>query len=124
MSEPAHRAGRPHQVRVACDRERLPRACYRDDVSVPAATSYPRIARDPAIARGQPIVAGTRISVAVLVRAHQLGLGFDELLVQYPSLDAADVHAAMLYYLDHREEIDALLAEAESPPEGAEVVKG
>lgn len=88
------------------------------------AIPYPRIARHAEIAGGQPVVAGTRIPVAVLVRAHQLGLDFDELLVQYTSLTAADLHAAFLYYLDHSREIDALLEEANHPPEGAVVVKG
>jgi uncharacterized protein (DUF433 family) len=92
-------------------------------VSQPAqVTVYPRIAQDAGIAGGQPVVAGTRIPVAVVVRAHQLGLDFDEILVQYPSLSAADLHAAMLYYLDHREEIDGLLRDADRPLEGAVIV--
>jgi uncharacterized protein (DUF433 family) len=99
--------------------------CYRRGVSGAAhAISYPRIARDAAIAGGQPVVAGTRVPVAILVRAHQLGLDFDELLVQYPSVSAADLHAAFLYYLDHSSEIDALLHEADEAPEGAVIVKG
>jgi uncharacterized protein (DUF433 family) len=76
------------------------------------------------MAGGQPVVAGTRIPVAVLVRAHQLGLDLDELLVQHPSLSAADLYAAFLYYLDHRGEIDALLQEADEAPDGAAIVKG
>jgi uncharacterized protein (DUF433 family) len=88
------------------------------------AVAYPRIARHAEIAGGQPVVAGTRIPVAVLVRAHQLGLDLDELLVQHPSLSAADLYAAFLYYLDHRGEIDALLQEADEAPEGAVILKG
>jgi uncharacterized protein (DUF433 family) len=87
-----------------------------------APAPYPRIARNPAVAGGQPAVAGTRIPVATLVRAHQLGMEFDEILVQYPTLAAADLHAALLYYLDHRDEIDALLTEADAPPAGAVAV--
>lgn len=88
------------------------------------AIEYPHIARHAEIAGGQPVVAGTRIPVAVLVRAHQLGLDLDELLVQYPSLSAADLHAALLYYLDHRGEIEAFVQEGLEAPEGAVVVKG
>jgi uncharacterized protein (DUF433 family) len=84
---------------------------------------YPRIARSPRIRGGQPVVAGTRIPVATIVRSHQLGMDFDELLLQYPSLVAADLHAAMLYFLDHRAEIDALLREADEPPPGATIVR-
>lgn len=85
------------------------------------AVQHARIARHDAIAGGQAVVAGTRISVAVLVLAHRLGMELDELLVQYPSLTPADLHAALLYYLDHVEEIDAILCEAERPPPGATV---
>jgi uncharacterized protein (DUF433 family) len=68
-------------------------------------------------------VEGTRISVAVLVRAHQTGMDFDEILVQYPGLSAAGLHAALLYYLDHKEEMDQLLEAAEQPPAHATIVK-
>jgi uncharacterized protein (DUF433 family) len=84
---------------------------------------YPRIARSAGICGGQPVVAGTRIPVATVVRSQQLGMDFDEILVQYPGLGAADLHAAMLYYLDHRAEIDALLRVAKEPLEGAVVVR-
>jgi uncharacterized protein (DUF433 family) len=84
---------------------------------------YPRIARDDRICGGQPIVTGTRIPVATIVRSQQLGMDFDEILVQYPQLAAADLHAAMLYYLDHRAEIDLLLAQATEPLEDAVIVR-
>jgi uncharacterized protein (DUF433 family) len=87
-------------------------------------TTYPHIAKDPAVSGGQPVVAGTRIPVATLVRAHRLGMDFDEILVQYPSLSAADLHAALLYHLDHREEIEALLDQAGRPPAGAKHLDG
>jgi len=83
---------------------------------------YPRIVRDASILGGEPAVAGTRVSVTALVRAHQLGMDFDEILVQYPSLTAADLHAAFLYYLDHKEDVDALLTARDEPPPGAEPV--
>ncbi len=85
---------------------------------------YPYIVRDAAILAGQPVVEGTRIPVTTLVRAHQLGMDFDEILVQYPSLTPAQLHAAFLFYLDHQDEIDALQREAESPPPAADVARG
>lgn len=84
---------------------------------------YPRIARNDRICGGQPVVTGTRIPVATIVRSQQLGMEFDEILVQYPDLGAADLHAAMLYYLDHRAEIDLLLAQGTEPLEGAVIVR-
>lgn len=88
-----------------------------------AVTSYPHITRQDGLRSGEPVVEGTRIPVATLVRAHQLGLDFDEILVQFPSLTAAGLHAALLFYLDHRAEVDAALARAETPPEGAVELK-
>jgi uncharacterized protein (DUF433 family) len=40
----------------------------------------------------------------------QQGLSPDEIVVTYPSLSLADVHAALAYYFDHREEIGEDLA--------------
>lgn len=85
--------------------------------------AYPHISRDPGVACGQPVIEGTRIPVSTLVRAHQLGMDFDEILVQYPTLAPAQLHAALLYFLDHRDEIDAFLRDAETVPPGAEIVE-
>jgi hypothetical protein len=43
-------------------------------------------------------------------------MDFNEILVQFPSLRPEHLHAALLYYFDHRAEVDALIAEAEMPP--------
>jgi hypothetical protein len=52
-----------------------------------------------------------RIRVAMIVADH-LGNGWsaEEILRQYPHLYPAEVHAALAYYFDHREEIDLELA--------------
>jgi uncharacterized protein (DUF433 family) len=86
-------------------------------------SAYPHVVRDPAVRGGQPVVQGTRIPVAVLVRSHQLGLDFDEILIQYPSLTPASLHAALAYYFDHKAEIDALIEQADEPPENAAVIE-
>ncbi len=83
---------------------------------------YPHILRDSRISGGQPIVEGTRIPVATLVVAHRHGMEFDEILLQYPSLTAEGLHAALLYYLDHRDEVEALVESARKAPPGAEVI--
>lgn len=51
-----------------------------------------------------------RIRVAQIVADH-LGYGWsaEEILRQYPHLSPAEVHAALGYYYDHQEEIDAEL---------------
>ena len=52
-----------------------------------------------------------RIRVAQIAADH-IGNGWsaEEIVRQYPHLTAAEVHAALGYYYDHREEIDAELA--------------
>ncbi len=52
-----------------------------------------------------------RIRVAQIAADH-LGYGWsaEEIIRQYPHLKPAEVHAALGYYYDHREEIDAELA--------------
>ena len=72
-------------------------------------TEYPHISRvagDTARLERHP-----RIRVAQLAADH-LGNGWsaEEILRQYPHLTAAEVHAALGYFYDHREEIDAELA--------------
>lgn len=85
----------------------------------PAQRAYPYIAHDPNVRGGQPVIEGTRIPVATIVRSHQQGMDFDEILVQFPSLEPEHLHAALLYYFDNRGEVDSLLAESEQPPAGA-----
>jgi uncharacterized protein (DUF433 family) len=83
------------------------------------AKQYPHVAVLPDVSGGQPVVEGTRIPVATLVRAHQLGMDFDEILTQYPGLRPEGLHAAFVYYFDHQAEIDVLLNESGNPPPGA-----
>ena len=58
---------------------------------------------------GKPRIAGRRISVQDIVVWHErMGKGPDEIAAEY-DLTLADVHAALAYYFDHREEIDKSL---------------
>ena len=84
-----------------------------------ASRSYPYIHSDPEVRAGAPTIEGTRIPVATIVRSHQLGMDLDEILVQFPSLRPEHIHAALLYYFDHRAQIDRLIEESELPPAGA-----
>lgn len=57
---------------------------------------------------GKPSVAGTRIRVWDIHVWHDLrGQSPEEIVALYPQLSVADVHAALAYYLDHQQEIDA-----------------
>jgi len=68
----------------------------------------PRIVSTPGTCGGKPRIAGHRITVKHIVLDHQRGgMSPDEIVSAYPSLGLADVYAALAYYFDHREAIDA-----------------
>ena len=70
-------------------------------LSIPIATDVDGVVR----------VGGTRVTLDTVVMAYTEGLSAEEIVRQYPSLDLADTHAAIAYYLRHRDEVDAYLAE-------------
>jgi len=60
----------------------------------------------PGVAGGKPRIAGHRITVRDVVIWHErLGRSREEIAAEY-DLSLADIHAALTYYFDHREEID------------------
>ena len=62
--------------------------------------SHPRIAVDPDVPGGYPIIAGTRITVDAVLGMWEEGLTVEEILEEFPDLDAADVEDAVAYDLD------------------------
>ncbi|HEX5270188.1 MAG TPA: DUF433 domain-containing protein [Gemmataceae bacterium] len=57
---------------------------------------------------GKPHIADHRIKVQHIAAWHErLGLSADEIVAEYPGLTLAGVYAALAYYHDHRDEIDA-----------------
>jgi uncharacterized protein (DUF433 family) len=68
----------------------------------------------PGIAGGKPRIAGHRITVQNIVIWHEwMGKSVDEIAAEY-ELDLADIYAALAYYHDHREEIEASIREGEA----------
>ena len=43
----------------------------------------------------KPILSGTRFSVEFVLELFQSGMGFDEILSEYPTLTAADLRAVL-----------------------------
>src|SRR5688572_14914789 len=65
----------------------------------------------PGTAGGRPRIRGRRITVQDIAIWHErLGKGADEIASEY-DLTLADVYAALAYYFDHREVIDAAMTE-------------
>jgi uncharacterized protein (DUF433 family) len=57
---------------------------------------------------GKPRIAGHRIRVQdIAVWYEQMNLPPDEIVYHHPSISLADVYAALAYYYDHREAIQA-----------------
>jgi uncharacterized protein (DUF433 family) len=60
---------------------------------------------------GKPCIAGTRIRVYDVYVWHELhGRTADEIVSDFPQISHADVYAALAYYWDHRDEIEAQMA--------------
>jgi uncharacterized protein (DUF433 family) len=56
-------------------------------------------------------IAGHRIRVQDVVIWHEkLGMSPDEIVHEYPTITLADIHAALAYYWDHRDEIEQAIA--------------
>jgi uncharacterized protein (DUF433 family) len=77
------------------------------------------IARDPGICNNDPIIRGTRISVANIVELRHLQ-GWDVQRIQeaYPHLRYQQIIAALEYYEEHALEVDRCLQEEQEIDEG------
>lgn len=73
-----------------------------------AETRYEHIVLDDA---GIPIIAGTTMKVAELV-VEQTAYGWsaEELHFQHPHLSLGQIHSALAYYWDHKEDLDRDIA--------------
>lgn len=69
------------------------------------------IEQTPTVSGGRPRIAGRRITVRDIVIWHErLGRTPDEIAAEH-DLTLADVHAALAYYFDHRDDIDRNIEE-------------
>src|SRR5579871_1728052 len=74
----------------------------------PPPPSRPHIVVAPGYCGGKPHVAGHRVKVQHIAVWHERqGLSPEEIVAEHPALTLADVYAALSYYGDHREQIDA-----------------
>jgi uncharacterized protein (DUF433 family) len=90
----------------------------------PVVTEY--IGVRPGYCGGEPHILGHRIKVRhVAVWHEQMGMTPTEIAATYPTITLAQVHAALAYYYDHKDEIRAAIEEerrfvedlkAKSPP--------
>jgi uncharacterized protein (DUF433 family) len=63
-----------------------------------------RVVQDPRILRRKPILAGTRIPTEAVWSFHVAGYNTDEIIEQYPSLTPEDIHAALEWEAQARQQ--------------------
>lgn len=71
------------------------------------------IVATPGTCGGKPRVSGTRIRVQDIMLWTENGQSPEQIVTDFPQLTLADVHAALAYYFDHREEIEGHIKEAD-----------
>lgn len=65
----------------------------------------------PGVCGGKPRIAGRRITVQdVAIRHERMGMTADRIAEEF-ELSLADIHAALAYYFDHRQDIDRRIQE-------------
>jgi uncharacterized protein (DUF433 family) len=62
-------------------------------------------------------VAGTRVTLDVIVHSFDAGASPEEVVQSFPTLSLPDVYATIAYVLRHRQEVDAYLAEQQAEAE-------
>ena len=80
--------------------------------TTPASSAY--IVRAPRILDGEPIVAGTRVSVRTIVLAYRFDPDVQRVSQAYPMLTPAAIHAALAFYQANQAEIDRHIIENEA----------
>jgi uncharacterized protein (DUF433 family) len=79
---------------------------------------YSHITKDPGVCGGKACIDGTRISVKDIVCLHEEGYSPEKMLNVFATpLSLAQVYAALAYYYDHTEEIEASFAEEDKAEE-------
>lgn len=68
----------------------------------------------PGVCNGKPRVAGRRITVQNIAIWHErLGLSTDQIATDY-DLTLAEIHAALAFYFDHRDEIERSIRDGQA----------
>ena len=88
-----------------------------------AKTVYSHITKQRGVRGGKACIDDTRISVADVVALLKQGLDDRRILQQYSSLNLAQVHAAISYFYENLEEVEADLAEDDNAEDEHEVRK-
>ncbi len=80
-------------------------------MAAPKAMPYPHIVCNPDILAGEPTIAGSRISVRVIVQTACYARDTVELYGAHPTITPEAIEEAIAYYETHRGEIDHFIKE-------------
>jgi uncharacterized protein (DUF433 family) len=69
-----------------------------------------RITFDPNVMGGKPCIRGMRVTVGTIVGLIAVGATAEEILIDYPYIEAEDISAALSYAAWRSEEIEVPLA--------------
>jgi uncharacterized protein (DUF433 family) len=76
-------------------------------------TAYAHITKDPEVCGGKACIDGTRIRVMDIVALEREGYAPEKMLNVFAiPLTLGQVHAALTYYYDHKDEIEVSFIEA------------
>ena len=68
---------------------------------------YPHIEFFP---DGTPHIDGSRLKVKFIAELHGSGrMSVEQIQESYPHITLAQIHAALVYYYDHKEQVDAII---------------
>jgi uncharacterized protein (DUF433 family) len=74
---------------------------------------YSHVTKQPGVRGGRACIDDTRIAVVDVAAILKQGRPPEQILLSYPSLSLAQVYAAISYYYENKNEIEAELAEDE-----------
>ncbi len=78
-------------------------------MATPTTITHPHIVKGPDYCGGKAAIDDTGVRVMNVVFLHKRGAREAGILAAYPDLERAQVYAALTYYYDHPEEIEAEL---------------
>lgn len=75
------------------------------------ATGHPHVTRQEGVRGGRSVLRGSSIPVWLVIAMWKAGDTPDEIAQAYPYLRPAAIYDAISYYFDHREDVEAEIAE-------------
>ena len=70
-------------------------------------TEHPYIVKVAEVCGGRPIIRGTRTPVQAIVEYYRLGMDAYQILTELQHITEAQLHDALSYFYDHKEEIES-----------------